>query len=187
VLNNIGLPGLLLLSLFLFAAVMGIYSLIKIPNSDERYNYAGFLRRLLAVVVDGVVLALISLPLAYALGIGIGYMMVGTAPTNEILQTAENMGNLLGILIAWIYFAAMESSKYQATLGKKLFGLRVVDMDGGQISFGKASGRHFGKFVSLVTLWVGFFMAGWTKQKQGLHDKMAGCLVVRVAGPSEQS
>ena len=65
-LNNIGLPGLLLLSPFLFAAVMGIYSLIKIPNSDERYNYAGFLRRLLAVVVDGVVLALISLPLAYA-------------------------------------------------------------------------------------------------------------------------
>lgn len=185
-LNNIGLPGLLLSSLYLLVLAFGIYSLVKIPNSDERYNYAGFLRRLLAAVVDAIVLTLITLPLTYALGHGIGVMMVGTAPMYVIQQTAGNMGGFLTILIGWLYFAMMESSRYQATLGKKLFGLRVVDMNGGQIGFGKASGRHFGKFISFLTQLVGFFMAGWTKQKQGLHDKMAGCLVVRVNGPSQQ-
>ena len=165
-LNNIGLPGLLLLSPFLFAAVMGIYSLIKIPNSDERYNYAGFLRRLLAVVVDGVILALFSGVMAFFV--------------------SDYVGVFLGILIGWLYFAGMESESNQATLGKRLFGLRVVGMDGGPISLWRATGRHFGKLISLI-LFFGYFMAGWTKQKQGLHDKMAGCLVVRVAGPSEQS
>jgi hypothetical protein len=77
----------------------------------------------------------------------------------------------------------MESSKRQATFGKIVFGLRVVDLDGDRISFGKASGRHFGKILSLITFFIGHFMAGWTRKKQALHDKMSGCLVVKNNSP----
>jgi hypothetical protein len=63
-----------------------------------------------------------------------------------------------------------------------MVGLKVTDLNGNRISFGRASGRHFSKFLSMFIIFIGYFMAGWTKQKQGLHDKMASCLVVRSAG-----
>jgi len=186
-LNNIGLPGLLLLLLLLVIPAMGVYSLVKVPNSDDRFNYAGFWLRVLAGVIDVIITFLIVLIPAVALGYVVGTSMGGTASMNEIEATAAALGNLLGIVLRWIYFAAMESSKYQATLGKKIIGLRVVGLDGSRISFGRASGRHFGKFVSLIILSIGYFMVGWTKQKQGLHDKMAGCLVVREKQLSQKS
>ncbi len=73
----------------------------------------------------------------------------------------------------------MESSPQQATLGKMALGLKVTDLRGEPISFGKATGRYFGKFVSELILYVGFMMAGWTEKKQALHDIMAGTLVVK--------
>jgi uncharacterized RDD family membrane protein YckC len=56
-------------------------------------------------------------------------------------------------------------------------GLVVTDLDGQRISFGKASGRHFGKIISSLILCIGFIMAGFTERKQALHDIMAGTLV----------
>ena len=63
--------------------------------------------------------------------------------------------------------------------GKKLLGLRVTDLDGERIGFGRATGRHFGKLFSWLTSGVGFMMAGFTKEKQALHDRLAGCRVCR--------
>ena len=57
-------------------------------------------------------------------------------------------------------------------------GIMVTDLNGNPISFAKATGRHFGKIISVLTLFVGFIMVGITERKQGLHDMMAGCLVV---------
>lgn len=186
-LNNIGLPGLLLVLLFVFLPVMGLYSIFKVSNSDARFHYAGFWMRFIAAVLDGIITALITVIPALALGFFIGFSLSDTASSSEIEVLAEGIGNLLGLVIGWIYFAMMESSKHQATLGKKLLGLRVVGLEGEAISFGKASGRHFGKIFSLLTIFIGFFMIGWTKQKQGLHDKIAGCLVVRKGEVSEKN
>jgi uncharacterized RDD family membrane protein YckC len=83
------------------------------------------------------------------------------------------------IVFTWLYFALMESSAKQATLGKAMIGVIVTDADGSRISFGRASGRYFAKFVSVITLMIGFIMAAFTKRKQALHDMMAGCLVIR--------
>jgi uncharacterized RDD family membrane protein YckC len=58
----------------------------------------------------------------------------------------------------------------------------VTDLNGDRISFGKASGRFFGKIISRLILGIGFFMIGFTEKKQGLHDMIAGCLVVKKAG-----
>ena len=183
-LNNIGLPSLIILSPMLIAIVMGIYSLAKVPNSDDNYNYAGFWLRLVAAVIDAIIMTLITLIPAFLVGYMIGVNMAGTAPSYEIEATAEAVGNLMGFVVGWLYYTLMESSKYQATLGKKLLGLRVVDLDGNRIGFGKANGRYFGKLLSLFTLLIGHLMMGWTKRKQSLYDKMAGCLVVRNSSPS---
>ena len=79
----------------------------------------------------------------------------------------------------WLYYTLMESSRFQGTLGKMAVQIKVTDLDGNRISFGQATGRHFGKFLSAILLGIGFIMVAFTEKKQGLHDVMAGCLVVR--------
>jgi uncharacterized RDD family membrane protein YckC len=88
-------------------------------------------------------------------------------------------GFFLGVGASWIYEAAMESSSKQATLGKMVFGMRVTDLAGNRISFARATGRHFAKYISAMILLVGYIMAGFTQNKQALHDMIAGTLVRR--------
>ena len=83
------------------------------------------------------------------------------------------------LFLPWLYFALMESSPWQATLGKKAFRLRVTDLEGHRINLGRATLRHLGKILSGLTLFLGYVMAGFTVRKQALHDILAGCLVVR--------
>jgi uncharacterized RDD family membrane protein YckC len=74
----------------------------------------------------------------------------------------------------------MESSEWQATIGKRLLGLVVTDMAGQRVSFSRATGRHFAKIVTnLVPAFIGYIMAAFTEKKQALHDMLAGCLVLR--------
>jgi len=82
-------------------------------------------------------------------------------------------------LVSWIYEAALESSSYQATLGKMALGLKVTDLAGNRISFARATGRHFAKYVSGMIFFIGYIMAGFTERKQALHDMIAGTLVRR--------
>jgi len=88
------------------------------------------------------------------------------------------MAGILGGVVGWLYFAMMESSSTQGTLGKMALGIKVTDLNGGQIGFGKATGRYFGKIISALILLIGYIMVAFTEKKQGLHDMMAGCLVV---------
>ena len=82
-------------------------------------------------------------------------------------------------LVSWIYEAALESSPYQATLGKMALGMKVTDLAGNRISFARATGRHFAKYVSGMIFFIGYIMAGFTERKQALHDMIAGTLVRR--------
>jgi len=77
----------------------------------------------------------------------------------------------------WVYCATLESQT-QATLGKLALGIRVTDLQGGRISFARATARHFAKLLALLPVGIGFFMVTFTDRKQGLHDLMAQCLVV---------
>ncbi len=94
------------------------------------------------------------------------------------------LGSIFGMIlviaaIGWLYFALMESSKNQGTLGKMALGLKVTDMDGNKISFGRATGRYFSKILSGMILMIGYIIAGFTDKKQALHDMIASCLVLR--------
>jgi uncharacterized RDD family membrane protein YckC len=89
------------------------------------------------------------------------------------------MFSILVVAVAgWLYFAMMESSNKMATLGKMAIGIKVTDLNGNRISFGRATGRYFAKILSGMILMIGYIMAGFTEKKQALHDMIASCLVV---------
>lgn len=83
------------------------------------------------------------------------------------------------IIIAWLYWAIMESSSWQATIGKDVLGIRITDLDGKRITFARASARFFTKIISALPLFYGFIMVGFAPKKQALHDRITGCLVVK--------
>lgn len=134
-------------------------------------SYAGFWKRFAAAFIDGIILTVGGMVVGFAFGLAYG-AATGTA------EGVEFFGNIIGIIMGWLYAALFESSSKQATLGKMALGIKVTDLGGNPISFGKASGRHFGKIISTLILLIGFVMVAFTEKKQGLHDMMAGCLVV---------
>jgi uncharacterized RDD family membrane protein YckC len=87
--------------------------------------------------------------------------------------------NPLGILVGWLFYAAFESTKFQATPGKSVLGLKVTNENFERIGFGQASGRFFGKILSGLIVGIGYIMIGFTKKRQGLHDQMAHTLVLK--------
>jgi len=149
-------------------------------------SYAGFWKRFVAALIDGFLLGIVNfiifIPVIGLMGLG-AVTDVGENPEASAGLVAAAIGaytlSFLAVGAAgWLYFTLMESSEKGATLGKMALGIRVTDMNGNKISFGRATGRYFGKIVSAMILYIGFIMAGFTQQKQALHDIMAGCLVV---------
>jgi uncharacterized RDD family membrane protein YckC len=147
-----------------------------------RAVYAGFWLRFVAIIIDGLVLALAGAIVTAPFGASFGLhsLLRGRAlgSPGEWIGAAVFFKILLMVL-HWLYFAFLESSEWQGTLGKKALGLEVTDMNGNRIDFARASGRYFGKYLSIMTLMIGFIMAGFTEKKQALHDILAGCLVIR--------
>jgi uncharacterized RDD family membrane protein YckC len=145
------------------------------------FEYAGFWLRLVASLIDAIFIFIVILG-AVTVAKGILGVPVGFAAGRYGVRTLERGHAVIFLIIMvvpWLYWALMESSSHQATLGKMALGLKVTDLQGERISFGRATGRYFGKIVSEMILYIGFMMAGWTKRKQALHDLMAGTLVVR--------
>lgn len=148
-------------------------------------RYAGFWRRVLAVVIDGfvlyVVLAVIDVAsdgAAYQDVVSIGSPSGGSRTVGFNLPLTF-FGSLVAVFGGWLYFTWMESSALQATLGKLALGIMVTDLDGNPASFGRTARRSLAKFLSAITLMRGFLMAGTTPHKQALHDMIAGTLVIR--------
>lgn len=92
----------------------------------------------------------------------------------------QMLNALLALLLWWLYYGILESSVWQATVGKKAVGLKVVDEHSERLSFGQASGRYFAKLISSAILSIGYLMVGWTEKKQGLHDMIANTFVAKV-------
>lgn len=136
-------------------------------------HYAGFWKRLVALVIDTLVILIAS----GVIGLALGIVMAVTAPIDQ-LGVGELLANLSGLLLGWFYYAGFESSPAQATPGKQLLGLRVTDLGGQPIGFGRASGRYFARILSSLILMIGYLMAAFTARKQSLHDLLSGCLVV---------
>lgn len=152
--------------------------------------YAGFWRRFAAAFIDAIVTAIGSV--LFGVPVLVLMMLVVIAEGEEpdpVALTAvfEGAAQILALFFSWMYFALMESSRLQATLGKLAVGIRVTDLAGNRIGFEKATWRYFGKFISALPLLGGFVMAAFTARRQALHDRMAGCLVLNRHQPPPAS
>jgi uncharacterized RDD family membrane protein YckC len=145
--------------------------ILDAPMGARTLQYAGFWIRVVAYLIDGVLLYIVMFLLMTIFGIG-----MFTDPMN-IDYGALGTIYAISILTSIGYFAGMESSAKQATLGKMAVGIKVGNENGEKISFMNAVGRLLGKIVSALILYIGFMMAGWDAKKQALHDKMAGTYV----------
>ena len=143
-------------------------------QSIERYQYATFLWRLLAMILDQFIILIPAVIIAFTAG-----FMIGIFFPNVSEEAIDAGANIIGVAATWLYYAIMESSSKQATFGKLICGLKVTDLNGEGISFMRATGRHFAKIISSMILLVGYLMVLFTERKQGLHDMMAGCLVLK--------
>ncbi|MGA8298652.1 MAG: RDD family protein [Terriglobales bacterium] len=153
------------------------------PPYAVRVHYGGFWIRVVATIIDAVIVRAVLFPLKAAFGLGGlaagGFDGYGLHRGFALPYLIFGGGILFVLTLgaSWLYEAFMESSSYQATLGKMIFGMKVTDLYGNRISFARATGRHFAKIVSGLLLCIGFIMVGLTERKQGLHDMMAGTLV----------
>ena len=142
-----------------------------IQGNSEGMGFAGFWKRFAAALIDGCILVFLGLALGGLMGF-FSALMTGTS------GAGGHLSNSVGLIVGWLYYALMECSSRQGTVGKIALGIKVTDLYGRPITFARATGRHFGKFISTVIFFVGYLMVAWTAKKQGLHDMIAGCLVV---------
>jgi uncharacterized RDD family membrane protein YckC len=157
-------------------------------SSATRVHYGGFWLRFLAYLIDGVVIMLgvfvVAIPLVFLTGLGT--LLSQVHPEEDLndagfwlIMAVIFLLATVSLAVTWLYHALMESSEWQATIGKKVLDLVVTDMAGCRVSFWRATGRHFAKIVSSMIYPFGHIMAGFTQQKQALHDMIAGCLILR--------
>jgi uncharacterized RDD family membrane protein YckC len=143
-----------------------------------RSPYAGFWRRLAALLIDTAILAVLWF-LTFAIFILMFHIFTHTQPSEAIT------GPVLGLLLVTffcLYFPLFESSKKQATLGKMALGVAVTGLDGKRISFWRALARTLAKILSGLPFYLGYLLAAFTEKKQALHDLIASTLVVLKGG-----
>jgi uncharacterized RDD family membrane protein YckC len=143
--------------------------------------WAGFWRRFWAYWIDGFLSWFLGLFLTVIVrlsaGVSIWPLWKESAQSTPMLAVMEIV---VGLVFWLVYFAGFESSERQATPGKSVLSLKVTDLSGRRIGFGRAVGRRFATILSALTLGIGFAMAGFTRRRQALHDMIAGTLVIRV-------
>jgi uncharacterized RDD family membrane protein YckC len=149
-------------------------------------NYAGFWIRTGALLIDLIVLTAVD-ALFQSLFYGspeLCYSEIEHVYEHGVWHENPSYGCHIGgewwdIFTYWIYFTVLESSKWQATVGKHVLKLKVTDINGIRISFGRANARFWSKILSFLILFIAFIMVGFTQKKEGLHDFIAGTLVLK--------
>jgi uncharacterized RDD family membrane protein YckC len=141
-------------------------------------QYAGFWRRLAAALIDGLLFFAVYLAIAFVMGFIYAAITGNDEMSDDTANVIAYVAWIIAFLLGWLYWALMESSSKQATLGKMALGIVVTDGLSRRISFGRATGRYFGRILSALILYIGFIIIAFTAKKQGLHDIMADCLVV---------
>ncbi|MFS0782490.1 RDD family protein [Bacillus sp. 1P06AnD] len=144
-------------------------------------NYSSFWSRLGSYVVDGLILSAI-ISVLETIGIfslmGISFDPAKLSDPNYSM--ADNSGYMfITLIISILYYSILQSSKWQATVGKKLFNNKVTSVNGERISFLTAVIRHISMIFLSSLMFIGYIMYFFTKKKQTLHDKIAKTVVVK--------
>lgn len=145
---------------------------------EQTVTPATFGQRLGALILDNIILSvagfiIVIITSDYNNAFSVDFLTYGK------FDYAHPLPSILKLLMSWLYFTLQESGNSQATIGKKALGIKVTNMNGGRLTFGQATGRHFAKWLSAILLLFGYFMMLWDAKSQTLHDRLAGALVVR--------
>jgi len=151
-------------------------------------EYSTFGRRFAAWLVDA--------PLRFAIGLACVYLPMRFLVLDQARRDGSKDANYLwsllpafqkmivvamwlvaAVIAPWLYTAIQECSSARATLGKRLVGIQVTDLEGRPVSFGRASGRFFGRLIP--TLGIGYCTILFTRRRQALHDLISRCVVIR--------
>ena len=136
-------------------------------------QYAGFWMRLLAYVVDLILVYILSFVVGLVLGVI--FLAAGT-DNNSMAMQAVTFVVALGVgLFYYIYFP---SGAWQATPGKRICGIHIIREDGRRVTAALALGRYLAYIISAIPLGIGFIMVAFTDQKKGLHDMICGTRVM---------
>jgi len=166
-------------------------------QENNNFRYAGFWMRVMAFILDHLILGFIKAILIFPFSVALSFGSMFSRENNDFyfasytfIETGSEAAAvfaflytlvimfILNTIVEWLYYAFFESSKKMATPGKFILGLKVTDFSGSRISFGKATGRYFSKFLSSMILGIGYIMAAFTERKQTLHDILANCFVI---------
>lgn len=149
-------------------------------STNNNMNYASWLYRFLAAIIDGIILSIASGILNAIFGVKMFDMTTMQDP-DAVAQMYKNMLPMYGVsfVINALYYILMESSEKQGTIGKIALGLRVTDLEGNRLTPVKAFLRYIGRFVSTVICLIGYLFPLFTEKKQALHDMIAGTLVFK--------
>jgi len=142
--------------------------------------YAGFWIRVLATIIDRLILGVLLSPLffIYILPAIIKASQGGfDEDSPHYVFAFAPIVWLIAFAVSWAYEAFLTSSEWQGTVGKRVLNLKVTDLNGNRISLGRATGRFFAKLLSFAICDIGVIMVAFTDRKQGLHDMIAGTLV----------
>lgn len=153
---------------------------MEILNEEKKYNFGGFWVRFVASIIDGIVIYIIhSISALVFFGTMFPMPQDPESMQLEYFFSGQYMGySIFSLLLDVVYYAGMQSSSKQATIGKMAFDLKVVRTDGSRITFLRGVGRYFSKIVSAIILMIGYIMAAFDSRKQALHDKIADTMVI---------
>jgi len=157
---------------------------------NKTETYGGFWLRFIAYILDTIIIGMVEwlliLPILAVLGMHMALAdnleHLDKADPAMIVVAALSAGSglyLSALLVTWLYFSLFQSGPRQATPGKMIFGLVVIDSNGARLSFARASLRYFSKFLSSAVLMIGYIIAGFNPKKQALHDMIANTFVVK--------
>jgi len=133
--------------------------------------FGSFDQRLVASALDWFFVSLVCVPVIFIFTL--------LSPNQEFRIIITLSLAVLIPLVNLVYHIVMECSAKQATLGKQVIKLKVCDIEGRRIDFGRAAGRNLAKLFSVASLFAGYLICFFTKQQQCLHDMMAGTLVMK--------
>lgn len=142
-----------------------------LSTGGEELEYVGFWARLLASVVDSLLVMIAIYPFLISY-YGTGYFFRLSLVAGPVDFLVSYVAPAVVVILFWIYRAA--------TPGKMLIGAKIVDARTGKApSTGQLIGRYFGYYLSTLAFGIGFLWIAWDPRKQGWHDKLAGTVVVR--------
>ncbi|MBB3228014.1 putative RDD family membrane protein YckC [Luteibacter sp. Sphag1AF] len=161
-------------------------------TDEAQPEYAGFWLRFAAWFIDCLILlvpfALILLSFGWPTALNeftVNFRTNQTVAMTNYMMAMQSPA-VVCALCAYLYYVGFEASRLQATPGKLAVGLRVTDLYGERISIQRSFARNAVRLISIPNIGVlnllqlvSYLMTGWTARKQGLHDMLAGTLVLR--------